>query len=243
MRPFKEYDKSFLEEKVKTCKSLRQFAKEIGVSGANTAKSILLRYNIDFSHFTWNTIYENLVGKKFNLLTIISTYKQSDRSGKKANRVWAHCQCDCGKKKSLRIDQVCTGVTPSCGCLSHNRWDMVSGKNPAFTGKGDIRGAKIAEIKRSAKKRGYEFNISKEFLWELYLSQNKKCALTGLDIWFGRIHFPNETTASLDRIDNDKGYVYGNVRWVLKDINMIRGSYNDEYFIKLCNAVAKTHPE
>ena len=50
------------------------------------------------------------------------------------------------------------------------------------------------------------------------------------------------STASLDRIDNSKGYHIDNVRWVLKDINMIRGSYDSEYFVKLCNLVAKHNP-
>lgn len=54
--------------------------------------------------------------------------------------------------------------------------------------------------------------------------------------------YPNETSASLDRIDSNQGYIEGNVRWVLKDINMIKGAYDNEYFVRLCNLVANAHP-
>ena len=119
---------------------------------------------------------------------------------------------------------------------------MVAGLNPAFTGVGELRGAYCTILKRGARKRGLEYDITTEYLWQLYLDQDRKCALTGLPIGFGRVHCPHETSASCDRIDNSKGYVVGNVRWVLKDINMLRSSYDTEYFIQLCNAVAKKNP-
>ena len=94
-----------------------------------------------------------------------------------------------------------------------------------------------------AKRNNHVWEVSKEYLWNLYNQQEeKRCALTGLPIWFGRIYYYHETTASLDRIDNKKGYIEGNVRWVLKDINMLRGDYDTEYFIQLCNLVAKLNP-
>lgn len=86
-------------------------------------------------------------------------------------------------------------------------------------------------------------SLSIDYLWDLFEKQNRKCALSGLEIKFGRNGYSNETSASLDRIDNNKDYIEGNVRWVLKDINMIRGSYNNDYFINLCKAVANNNIE
>jgi len=44
-------------------------------------------------------------------------------------------------------------------------------------------------------------------------------------------------TASLDRIDNNKGYIKGNVQWVLKDINKMKNIHTQDYFIELCKLV------
>lgn len=126
--------------------------------------------------------------------------------------------------------------------IQKNRWNTVASLNHQFNGAGSIRGSYYSELKRGAIKRGLEFTLSVDELWEIFQKQKGICVLTGLPISFGRIYFRNETSASPDRIDNSIGYVTGNVRWVLKDINMIRGSYDSEYFIKLCNLVAKQNP-
>jgi hypothetical protein len=119
---------------------------------------------------------------------------------------------------------------------------MVADKNPAFKGYKKIRMVHFNEIKRSANKRGIEFSVSIKYLWELYSNQDCKCALTGLPIVFGRLSHRHETSASLDRIDSKYGYIKGNLQWVLKDINLLKSNYDNEYFIKLCNHVAHTHP-
>jgi len=242
MRPFKEYDKSYLEKTVKECTSLRGMGKIVGVSGANI-KSVLLRYNIDFSHFKHGKTYDELIGNKYHMLTVLSVKKVRKNDKRLHFRRYANCLCECGNKKTLRADDVKSGRAVSCGCHSKNRWNMVGDKNPYFKGIGELRMTKFLEIKRGAKKRNKEFDVTIEYLWNLYEKQKRKCDLTGLPIIFGRNGHRNETSASLDRIDNNKGYIKGNVRWVLKDINMIRRQYDNDYFIKLCNAVARTHPE
>ena len=49
---------------------------------------------------------------------------------------------------------------------------------------------------------------------------------------------PNAVSASLDRIDNTKGYVAGNVQWLHKDINWMKGRFTQPRFLALCRAVA-----
>lgn len=76
------------------------------------------------------------------------------------------------------------------------------------------------------------------------MTQNKKCALTGRKIVFvprGKSinKTRTETTASLDRIDSNKGYVVGNVQWVYKKINMMKQGYSQDEFILLCKEVVK----
>jgi hypothetical protein len=94
-----------------------------------------------------------------------------------------------------------------------------------------------------AKDRNLEFAITKEYIMQLLEDQQGRCALSGIDIEVPKITslngFAVAPTASLDRIDNTKGYTPGNVQWVHKDLNMMKRSYTQERFIELCKLVAK----
>ena len=108
--------------------------------------------------------------------------------------------------------------------------------HPNWTGYKEICGKHFARIKTGAIKRKIEFNINIKQIWELYLKQDKKCAISGLPIYF--IINGTGSTASLDRIDSSKGYIEGNLQWVHKDINRMKQEFSQEYFINICNIIA-----
>ncbi len=87
---------------------------------------------------------------------------------------------------------------------------------------------------RRAKQRNYDFLVTIEDIWDIYIAQNKVCALSGVPIDF-------KGTASLDRIDSSIPYVRGNVQIVHKDLNYMKYIYSQDYFIKMCNLVARKH--
>jgi len=104
--------------------------------------------------------------------------------------------------------------------------------------KHNIPGNYFYSIASSANIRGYEFNISKDEIWDLFLKQDKKCAYSGVElIMIG----PKKTdrTASLDRIDNNKGYVINNVQWIHKDINFMKSDKDEKTFINICRLVSE----
>ena len=82
---------------------------------------------------------------------------------------------------------------------------------------------------KSGRKR-LDIDISKQYIQRLYFEQGKKCAISGVDITLGN-------DASLDRIDSALGYIKENVQWVHKDINIMKGTYSEEYFIEVCKNV------
>jgi hypothetical protein len=47
----------------------------------------------------------------------------------------------------------------------------------------------------------------------------------------------NENIASLDRIDNDKGYVKGNLHWVCKRVNYMKHIMTDDYFLEIVEKI------
>ena len=80
-------------------------------------------------------------------------------------------------------------------------------------------------------------------VYDLWVKQGKKCALSGIPIDFENSS-PNiknyRCSASLDRIDSEKGYIVGNIQLLYKDINRMKSDFNEEYFIQMCKLIAKT---
>lgn len=78
------------------------------------------------------------------------------------------------------------------------------------------------------RQRGREFNLTDEFLDELWESQSGRCALTGIEIFRGE--GPVWRHASIDRIDCMRGYTQDNVQFVCKPANWARNSMTIEEF-------------
>lgn len=114
-----------------------------------------------------------------------------------------------------------------------------------FKGCGDLAGSYLNSIQIGAALRNFDYSVTPEYLWTLFMQQNGRCALSGVDITLDpkhSVHFREKKhtqTASLDRIDNNKGYVEGNVQWVHKDINSMKGDLNQDQFVHLCELISE----
>lgn len=160
-----------------------------------------------------------LVGNVLLLKRLDSTRKNSV--------LWS-CQCLCEKKTLLERTNNQLSRKDSilhCGCKKPNH-----AKN--FKGLNEITGSYFYRIARQAKERNFCFEISLQDIWELYLKQNKLCALSKVNISF------SNNTASLDRIDSSNGYTINNIQLVHKDINRMKVDYKQEYFIEVCKLIA-----
>lgn len=107
---------------------------------------------------------------------------------------------------------------------------------------GQMSGFKWRVIQQSAKRRKIPFDLTAEYVWKLYESQKGKCALSGVDMYFGKDHKEirqKKETASLDRIDGTKGYIKGNVQWVHKAVNQMKMCLDEASFIEWCKLIAK----
>ena len=110
-------------------------------------------------------IKQNLLGQKFNKLTVI------DIVPSKNERTYWKCQCDCGKIKIIESYSLTSGNTQSCGC---SRYKGINELSLSF----------FCQIKKGAEKRNLPFNINIKEIWDLYIKQDKKCALTGIELKF-----------------------------------------------------------
>lgn len=174
----------------------------------------------------------NIIGLKFNQLTVIEeTNERTSSRGK----IYL-CQCDCGTLKKVAMTKLKNG-TKSCGCLKAKNIVPKFGKDHRhWDGYEDISKSFFSRIKASAEQRNHKFELTIEDLWDIYLSQDKKCALTG-SVLEMPIHIrdlrnkSDQRLASLDRIDNELGYIKGNVRWICKRLNYMKHVLSEEEFL------------
>ena len=101
---------------------------------------------------------------------------------------------------------------------------------------GRVRVAWYNSFSKSAISRGLDWEITIDFIDALHEMQGGECALTGMPIGWSEQYWDH--TASIDRIDNERGYWPDNVQLVHKQVNMMRGSLEIEQFVELCKLVA-----
>ena len=104
-------------------------------------------------------------------------------------------------------------------------------------GCGDISGHQWSLYRSHAKARKLEFNITTQEGWELFLQQNRCCAISGIQLRFPKDRTLSEkrtATASLDRIDSNKGYFAANCEWVHKKFQQMKMNMPKDDFINYC---------
>ena len=87
---------------------------------------------------------------------------------------------------------------------------------------------------RSKKFNKVEPDLTDTYLYELFLKQNKACALTGVLLNTVK---EDPLSLSLDQIDPNKGYVMGNVQWLAWCVNRAKGDLDTQHFYDMCEAV------
>ncbi len=110
--------------------------------------------------------------------------------------------------------------------------------NSSWKGYEEISGIYWNRIIVSAKKRNLAFDINIKEMWNLFLKQERKCSISGVEIGFAKTWATQiETTASIDRINSQIGYINTNVQWVHKRVNMMKQNMNEKEFIDWCNKI------
>lgn len=180
---------------------------------------------------------QEVIGQRFNKLVPQRAWSVRLPSGKVTYK--AACNCDCGGSKDVFVNALTQHRTGSCGC-DKSRYEKTSGsKNYRFKGYEEIRAGFWNGYKESARVRKIPFEITMKYAWGLYEAQGRKCTLSGVPIGFGPNRQNSLTTASLDRLDNSKGYVEGNVQWVHKVVNIMRNVLSIPEFLVWCEKIAR----
>lgn len=171
---------------------------------------------------------KDLTGRRFGHLKVLNyafTKRRSEGKNGSVSRIYYRCKCDCGRYTIVLGGNLSKGNSTSCRCNWSNRTYE------------EITGAFFGQIQRSAAVRGMSFRLTPQYLWELFLKQERRCALTGWNLVMPKHKVKG--TASLDRIDSSKGYTKDNVQWLHKDVNIAKQDTKEDQFIFMCTAIAR----
>lgn len=153
---------------------------------------------------------KSYIGDKFGRLTIIEDTEDIKTSYGLVRTV--RCLCDCGEEIKCRLHGVKGGNTKSCGCLKRE----VTSKTMTTHGlTKTVLGKKIYVAWSDIKRRCYDENHS----------EYKRYGSVGISLQENWLNDPLLfydyvsklpmlcVERSLDRVDNAKNYVEGNLRW------------------------------
>ena len=177
--------------------------------------------------------YKDLAGKRFGRLVAMEPVGRKEYINSKGNRsgtiMWL-CQCDCGNTHLVRSTDLTGGSTQSCGCFYYEVLHRHPGANRLPPGVSAFNQF-FASYQRSAKKRGYSFELTEEVFRELVESPCYYCG----DVKTSVRHAVVGTNGSyhcigIDRIDNMQGYTLENVRPCCKQCNIAKGILSEQDF-------------
>lgn len=99
--------------------------------------------------------------------------------------------------------------------------------------------------RRQAILRGIPFSLTPQQIDNILINQDFKCNLSGipitLEISLSTKENRANNTASLDRIDSNKGYERGNIQFLHKTINIMKSNLDQDEFLNLCKMITNNH--
>lgn len=143
----------------------------------------------------------DLVGERFERLVVVE-WVGRDRWGGSI----LDCRCDCGNMKPVNSQNLFSGNTKSCGCFSLE-----------LRTKHGMLGTKVYQAWLKMKSRCLDPNHPK---WNDYGGRGISIFQewqNSFELFYLELGDPPTPKHSLDRIDNDRGYYPGNIKWSTRE--------------------------
>jgi hypothetical protein len=168
----------------------------------------------------------NLVGKIFGRLTVIDGPKRRQGSRfptRQSTPTWSYlmwlCRCECNNEKWIRGSHLKYGSVLSCGCLQTEAARRTGGCKITRSFGHTFTMSRYRGCFHGAKKRGLEFNLTFEEYQRLSRLPCFYCGalpavpkISNRRLGTQRVRFNGIVAYNgIDRVDNQKGYVDGNI--------------------------------
>jgi len=100
----------------------------------------------------------------------------------------------------------------------------------------------LTDSAKRARKNNWDYDLDRDYLVALWRSQEGACAISGMPMQTqsGTREQKNPFRASLDRVNNDRGYVKGNVRFVCHWVNNAKSTWSDEVFDQFIDSIVES---
>lgn len=223
MKPKELLTKKFLEEHyIKNRKSAATIAKEFNINSPNSVEQYIKKYGLFRSSLKDSS---HIITKEF-----LEEYYVKQNLSLKDVAITAGFQRKTIIKKALK----------KYGIAEREHTKSEKYKNAILKNRihHTIPSRYFYSLINGANRRQIYFNITIDDIWNQFEKQNKKCALSGLDLKFPEFgEKPTSQTASLDRINSDDGYIVTNIQWLHKDINKMKWELDQKKFIDLCKQI------
>ena len=165
---------------------------------------------------------KDLTGQKVCRLTIVKRLPNEKIHGHW--QVMWECVCDCGNKRVVPAHEINRGHAKSCGCLRHEGLNRKYEKGIAAFHQA------YSSLKTGARIRGYELSISLEEFGSLVRQNCYYCGAPPQNIRKSSKGNGSFVYNGIDRIDNSRGYVSGNVVACCKKCNFAKRDMSQEEF-------------
>jgi hypothetical protein len=177
----------------------------------------------------------DFTGKRNGLLVAIKFHETIDLGKRKETR-WLF-KCDCGNEKSLcphdvfkiRPNTKIKG-TQSCGCITHKLMSEFRIKEPGIAACNSLYSS---YKKTCALNRGYDFLLTKEEFISITQQNCFYCTKEPNQIKKSKVSYYKYN--GIDRVDNSKGYINGNVVSCCKECNSLKSGITKDILVKVYN--------